>query len=190
MAELWSDDPELQAIIAGEVDKLKKLSQEPELGGMSWLWKKILGFFEAQSQKIWSAWTGVVWGIIGTMHEKVGDWFAKQEKEMWNSLIVPLRKAGWIDDETEKDLHSLISVSFPFNILVFLIISLSFVITYVKNMMFVAGADLRRKMFSKYEPEDAPAQSILPAAFIAPEKTKEIFQILLNQGFPKAQQSL
>lgn len=187
MSELWSDNPELQAIIEQEIAKLKERSQEPELGGMSWLWKKILGFFEAQSQKIWSGFTGIFWSVTATIFEKVGSWFSKQEQEMWNSLIVPLSKAGWIDEDTEKDLHSLIKVSFPFNILVFAVVCLSFIVTYIKNMIVVTSADLRRKMFSKYESEDAPAQSILPAAFIAPEKTTEIFQILHNQGFSAEQ---
>ncbi|GAJ16863.1 unnamed protein product, partial [marine sediment metagenome] len=78
-------------------------------------------------------------------------------------------------------------VPFPINIIYFLFITVVMIMEAVKNMMMIAGADLRRKLASTYEPADAGSGEILPAAFMSPEKTAKIRQIIKNQGLSDEQ---
>lgn len=150
-------------------------------------WNALTNANFLSADKIVSKITLAIWEFIANVNTKIGGWFQRAENTYWSDLITPLRKAGWVDDKTEEDLHKLTKVSFPMNIATFSLVFISFLATYVKNMIYVTSADLRRKLFSEYNPEDAPPQAIIPAAFITPEKTTEIRQIMLNQGFAEEQ---
>jgi len=162
-------------------------NNEHKWSPLEWLWDKVSGFFEAQFQKVWTEFTGIFWGLLAKILNTLFEWFDKIEDGLWDGQLKAWRNRGWIDKDTEDDLKQFKKWSFPINIFVFLVSTAGMISNYIGHVTSVVSSDLRRRMFSKYHPEDARPEQILQAAFIAPEKTDEIRQVLLNTGLSEQQ---
>ena len=146
------------------------------------LWDTISIFFEAAFGKVWTGFTTIWFTILGKTAGIIVDWWESIGDGMWEKQTKIYIARGWIDKDTKSDFDSLKDVPTPFNLVAYLIVTVSMLTGIVKNMMYVAGADLRRKLFSKYKPEDVSPRELLPTTLLAPETTAEIREIIRNQG--------
>ncbi len=165
-----------------------KRFDEPERSTfMSVLWDRISGFFAAGFDNVWTAFEGIFFRIRHQVNIDIGKWWDKVGDAGWIRFTDYCKKHEWIDEETRRDFNTLNQIPTPFNFLAYLIIAMGILGSASKQMVYVAGADLRRKLFAKYEPEDAQFRELMPAALIAPEKAKEIRQIMKNTGLGEKQ---
>ncbi|GAJ15978.1 unnamed protein product, partial [marine sediment metagenome] len=118
---------------------------------------------------------------------RLDKWSKKILAPMWDKNYDLFRHYGWLDEESIKSLKELKSFPFPFNIFAPFVVLMSVWLSYAKTFMYNVSSDIRRKLNTEYNPEDAAPSSLIPAAFIAPEKTTEIRQIIRNQGFSEEQ---
>lgn len=156
-------------------------------GFMGKLWDVISGFFEASFGKVWSGFFDMFWKITAGILNGLFDVWQKIEDSVWDEEVRDYREHGWIDEDSEKALLKLKRLSFPFNIGAFILVTVGLIITSVKQLMYVTGSDLRRKMFKQYEPEDASPEQIIQAAFTTPENRPQIREILRNSGLGDSQ---
>lgn len=169
-----------------EVLKTDK-NDEEKIGAIKRAWDALTNANFLTADKIISRMSLAYWEWVGKNFKRVSDWWNGIEAKLWDEQVEVWQKRGWIDEDTAIDFLALKATNFPLNIFILGITYVSVHITFLKQLMYVSGADLRRKMFSKYEPEDVPAREIITAAFIAPEKTTAIRQIMMNQGYPEEQ---
>lgn len=165
------------------------MAQEPmqDRGFFGSLWNTVSGFFEIMFEKTWTGFVNVYLTATAETITRLQNFFQSIEDSIWDSQVRRFRERGWIDEQSEKDLLQLKEVSFPFNIVGFTVALVGLWSGYIKQIMYVAGADLRRKMFTSGEPEDARLEQILQAAFAYPETKEKVVEILRNNGFPKEQ---
>lgn len=151
------------------------------------LWDTISGFFEAAFQKVWSAFAGVIAGIGNSFWE----WLKKFYKDVGDDTIIigfrEFRDAGWIDEQSYQDLIKVKDKPFPLNLLFGFIGYGTMYLYYIKELLGVITADVGRHLRSKYRSENAQPREMIPAAFIAPEKTQLIRKVLSEAGFPDDQ---
>lgn len=152
-------------------------------GFMGKLWDTVSGFFEAAFAKVWSGFSEIV--LKG--YDTYAAWFREQmqkiDETIWGAFTNFAHKHKWIDDETRQDLNTLSELTFPFNLIAYIVAAGGMLMTWLKQLMFAAGADQRRKLFNKYEPNDIDTASLLSASLLAPEKMEEIKVILKNTGY-------
>ena len=151
------------------------------------LWNAVSGFFAAGFEKAWTGFTAA-WAVVTTQTiGRLSDWFAGIETLIWDNQVNAWRERGWIDRQTQVELLKLKELNFPFNAFAFTVITMGIWIENLKQTMYTAGADLRRKRFREGEPEDARAEQVLQSAFSYPETKDEVVKILQNNGYPQAQ---
>lgn len=151
------------------------------------LWNTVSGFFEAGFSKVWNSFSDVWWKIISESSERTSKLLQGAEDKLWLPYVNALVKRKWIDEDTANDLRSLTALNFPYNIFAFMIVSLGVMLSVVKQLVYTAGADAKRILFTKYHPEDIKGESIIPLGFVEPDKIPQIKQILLQNGYPPEQ---
>jgi hypothetical protein len=156
-------------------------------GFFAGLWQTVSGFFEAQSEKIWNSFNKIFWSIISSITEKLSKQLSDIEIKLWKPQVKAWQQRNWIDEETAQELQSLTSLNFPYNAVAFTIVTITMLITAVKQLAYTTTTDIRRTLFSKYRPEDIQGTSVLSAGFLAPEKIPLIKKILSQNGFPAEQ---
>jgi hypothetical protein len=156
-------------------------------GFFAGLWNTISGFFEAQSSKIWNGFSKIFWTLAGDTTEKTSKLLQGLEDKLWLPQVNAYVERGWIDKDTANDLRKLTALNFPYNAFAFLLVSIFLIATLVKQFGYAATTDLKRMLFSKYHPEDIQGQTVIPAAFLDPDKIPQITQILRQNGYPQEQ---
>ncbi|KKM79594.1 hypothetical protein LCGC14_1348280, partial [marine sediment metagenome] len=152
-------------------------------GFMGILWDAVSGFFTIGFEKVWTNYLETTWKGYNTLTEKFNDWMANIDDNLWWDFTNFMHDHEWIDDETRNDLNTLSELTFPFNLLAYTVASGGLLTTWLKQLMFAAGADQRRRLFTKYEPVDIDASALLSASLLAPEKKEEIKVILKSLGY-------
>jgi hypothetical protein len=165
----------------------QELAEQEQKAGVSAYLKVITRFFEVMFSKVWHGFTIPLTSLIGSGAGWLHDTMEKLEEDAVNAMVDEVFGWGLADEETAKDLRSLADKPFPLGFILALYIYFKFVLTYVSHLGEAAVADIRRKIYSKYEPADARPNEVIQAAFIAPEKTQEVRQILKNSGFSEQQ---
>lgn len=152
-------------------------------GFMSILWETVSGFFTIGFAKVWTNFLETTWEGYNTFVTRFNEWLQKIDETFWGDFTNFAHKHNWIDDETKQDLNTLSELVFPFNLIAYIAAAGGMLMTWLKQLMFAAGADQRRRLFNKYEPNDIDTGSLLSASLLAPEKMEEIKVILKNTGY-------
>ncbi len=146
--------------------------------------------FDAIKYTIGLLWEGfadamlVTWGILTKQFEKT--WGESKDKR-WNKLVLFLSRHDAIDDETIKDLNKLKGLDEPLEYLTYLFTWAAAVGVFIKQYMYAATADIRRKLMRDFEPENIDVNSVMRAVFTAPEKMEEAKKILEEAGYSDSQ---
>lgn len=152
-------------------------------GFMGKLWETSSGFFTIAFQKVWLAFPKMVLKIYDAYYKWQLEQMQRIKEITWGLFTNFAHKHEWIDDETRQDLNSLTELAFPFDLIAYIVASGGLLTTWLKQLMFAAGADQRRRLFNKYGPNDIDTNSLLSASLLAPEKMAEIKVILKNTGY-------
>ena len=147
------------------------------------LWQTVSGFFTIGFAKVWTNFLETTSEVYNTYAARFNDWMQKIDETFWGDFTNFAHKHKWIDDETRQDLNTLSQLSLPFNLIAYTVATAGMFTTWLKQLMFAAGADQRRRLFNKYEPVDIDPASLLSASLLAPEKMAEIKVILKNTGY-------
>ena len=136
---------------------------------------------EAIAYTIGLFWDGMARGVLSVwdaVSEMTTGIFTRSKTERWKRLIDYLSKGKAIDDATIADLNRLQNLSEPLEYITYLFTWVASIGVYIKTYLYVATADIRRKMNRDYEPENIDINSVMRAVFTAPEKMPEAKKIL------------
>lgn len=151
------------------------------------LWNTVSGFFEIMFTKTWSGFSDIALKILSVQWKIIEIFWTKSGQTLWPKQLNKFKQWGWIDEQTEKDLLEVSNILFPFNVIVILFVYIGILKNYVSQTMYVSSADLRRKMFTEGEPEDASPEQIIQAAFTTPENRPQVRKIMRDRGYSNSQ---
>ncbi len=151
------------------------------------LWDTVSGFFSAGFEKVWTSYWDKQSNIFIRMYTAVQEQIQSVTDKLWDVFTTFALLHGWIDEETKKDFDSLTELPLPFNVIAYVVVAVGILTNALKNMLLVTGADMRRSLFNKYEPNDAEPSSLLPAVLLDPDNTEAVRKVMKDIGLPKAQ---
>lgn len=157
---------------------------EKDMGGF---WNKLLGFFEAAFKSTWTGFVPALGDLGKVNYEHFKATFTGKSVLNWTAMLAEFKRKGWIDDETSAELLKLNDLDFPMDMIAYYAVGVLLTFKHTTNWSEVISADVRRKLFAQHRPVDVSADSIIPAAFLAPEKIAQVKEIMKQTGLPDEQ---
>ncbi len=151
------------------------------------VWNTVRGFFEIMFEKGWTGFAAMAALVWKARKDEIKSWVGGIGKHRWEISVNAWRADGWIDQKTQTEFLKLTEMEFPWTAFAYTVVTAGVWIENLKQTMYTAGADLRRKRFREGEPEDARVGEVLQSAFAYPETKEAVVEILRNNGYPKAQ---
>lgn len=151
--------------------------------GMQALWNSVSKFFESMFRQVWSGFREMVTYIPGDLFESSFLGQFTKTKEEWDSLLQYFQERGIIDERTAGEIKKQYDVASPFDTFTWLFVLFTLSYQYTSNQAAVISRDMLHNLNAEYGNVHPMPQDVINAAFIAPSKTSEIRQIMLEQGF-------
>jgi len=150
-------------------------------------------FFDAIYQAIVRAASAVWTHFFRQVIDRLGDLWSWSrdgleagENAAWRAALDSLKKAGLIDPALAGQILRLENVPAPLGSLLNLLLIGSLLGSYTGALGDSMFSPLRQRLNKEHGPNLPPAESMIHASFIAPEKTGEVRDILRRSGFKDA----
>lgn len=157
---------------------------------MSWMsefWDTVKKFFAEMFRHVWSDYLETVLYVPSKLIQNEHMKMLYPGDEGWESMLRSYQSLGLIDEQTKNNLLSLKDLGVGLNILMYYSVNWNLSTSYLSEFSYAISTDLRNKLYSQERPSNIAAATLAAAAFIAPEKTTELRQIMANQGYPEDQ---
>jgi len=147
------------------------------------LWAQQNTFFIGMWADAWSGFVNFLDQIVFKIAKGLTSWAGGAETETWNTMLDMFISSGLLDADAAKELIKFKDLTTPLDQFMFLRTLFSLTSSYTDLTLYGASTKMRRAMQSKYSPELPRPEEIMTAAFIAPEKTQEVRELLKQHGF-------
>jgi len=147
------------------------------------LWDSTTGFFISMWKDAWGGFVSYLDQMVFGIAQGLTKWMAGAEKDQWGAMLDMFVAPGLIDQETADELIKWKDLPTPIDQMMFLRVLFSLTSSYTDLKLYGASTEMRHAIFSKDSPELPRPGEIMQAAFIAPEKTQEIRDLLKQAGF-------
>jgi len=156
----------------------------PEIGGLfGGILEQVLGFFVACFRSVWSGFLDLAPRVFMSWWGLVMDLYNKSEDQIWQATFKILQDQGIVDHATIEQLLTFKGLPFPTNSIFNGYVLMSVLHEYLGVVSHTVGTPTRQELMKKFAPELPNYRDILQAAFVAPEKTGEIRDIIRRDGF-------
>lgn len=146
-------------------------------------WKASTAFFTAGFEVVWGAFFTLFPKLLQMVWNSVTDFFSNVETAAWNRTFRFYRDSGAISDEDYKQLLKLKDLAWPMDKLLYFYVTM-FVAKDYFELQRAPGVEIMRQNVNKQRRPGLPHYGdIMNAAFVAPEKTGEVKEILKKHGF-------
>lgn len=160
------------------VDKLDQYVVDKLHESRSWfaemfvsVWSGFIDVFERMLMLTWRFWL---------------DHFGQIEDGMWQGMLSVYKDSGLIDDKVKDSLYDLRNIATPYDVALFIGLNLSLSAGYLTAAMAPAQAKIAQAANKEQRPGLPQYRDVLAAAFIAPERSGEVREIMAKQGFTDA----
>lgn len=143
---------------------------------------QIAGFFVAGFQSVWSGFLELVPRAVTAGLETVRTYFDQGEDVVWDGIISVLADMSVLDKATIANLTKLKGLPFPINSVVNTVVITLLLGEYLKTIAHATGAPARWNLNKMMSPELPFHNDVIQAAFVAPEKTGEVREIMRKSG--------
>jgi len=147
------------------------------------LWDEVQVFFVSMFASVWSGFTDITDTVLYKIGRALKGSMAGAETSHWQFMLKLFVTAGFLDVATAEKLIKLKDLPTPLDQIMFVKMVMDLSRNYMDQNVYGASADMRRAILSKYTPERPGAETMVAAAFIAPEKTQEIRDKMKESGF-------
>lgn len=157
-------------------------NNEKPTGMIGAIWDTITAFFVAQAKSVWGGFTpaaGIVTDMIG---RKSIDFLDKQEETDWRAMLDIFVSAGMLSPEDAMRLMELRKAAPPLDMVAYFYILFSMSTQYMETLTYSAAGTMRQELAKQYSPEVPSYRDVIPAAFVAPEKTGEVRDAMKRGG--------
>jgi len=146
------------------------------------LWDQVSSFFLAMFNSVWSGFTEQMDFIGPRIANSILNWVGGTEAKQWKMMLDIFVSNDLMTGEEAKELSKWKEFTTPLDHYMF-IKTLGYLSTrYMDLTLYGASTKLKRAILSKFTPERPPPESMIAAAFIAPEKTTEIRNKMREAG--------
>lgn len=153
---------------------------------VSKLWDEVSGFFIAMFSSVWSGFEEKMDFIGPRIANSILSWLGKTEERQWALMLDLFVKNDLMTGDEARELLRWKDLPTPLDHYMFFRTLGTLSSNYMDAILYGSSAKLRREILSRFTPERPPAESMVSAAFIAPEKTQEIRQKLRELGLDDA----
>lgn len=147
------------------------------------LWDEVSSFFLAMFNSVWSGFSEIAISVIDTSAHKITSWIGKTTDWAWEPFLDMFVEAKLMTRAEAKELLKWKDVTPPWDTYLLFKTIGALISQYLDATLYGASAELRREILSKYTPERPGPETMVGAAFIAPEKTREIRDKMREHGF-------
>jgi len=123
--------------------------------------------------------------VKGAMKEATS-WLSGVESGMWENMFEFYVKAGLLTKEQAAQMMKLKDSCTPMDIVFFIVIALRLFGTYLDGNTTTGSNFMAQGLNKKYRSNLPDPRELIPAAFIAPEKTGEVREICKRMGYKDA----
>lgn len=163
----------------GTVEEETKLRQDYAKGSMN----IVTSFFIKMFMSVWSGFSDHMIQLAKNIWRGVEIHYDSAiETDQWDKMLDTFKDAGMISAESKIALMTLKDTPAPADWIFYMMTFYGIIKDYAATTNYASGADTRRALFAKYSPELPGARDVLGAAFIAPEKTQEVRNIMKMSG--------
>lgn len=152
---------------------------------IGWIWKEVRAFFSAGFEYVWAGFEKIIPTFVKHLVEApIADGLIATDEE-WSAMVERFKGWGILDDTSAQNIMGLKELKYPYNMILYYYTNYTLMAQYVSQYSYVISSDLRHTLNEQESPELPTHYDILNAAFIAPEKTERIREILRQQGYAK-----
>ncbi len=145
-------------------------------------WGKVQSFFVAGFEAVWSGFEKMFPNLIEVVWNKVMSVSGDIETKLWVGMLQTYKNAGMLTEEELQRLLKLKDVAHPYDIFFYIATQLKLSSTYIDASTEGPTNLIRQASYKKHRPNLPEYRDVLGAAFIAPEKTGEVRDIMARQG--------
>jgi hypothetical protein len=148
------------------------------------LLESIRGFFVAQFEAVWSGFLEMLPHAIYKTFDTTAGVINIGEDAGWEAIFRLLTDTGVLDRRSVEALTNFKGLPFPINTIFNVIAISSIVGNYLKDVSSIIELPAKYDLMAKITPEIPSYRDIIQAAFVAPEKTGEIRDVMKRSGLP------
>lgn len=154
------------------------------IGSKFWgsVYDQITGFFIAMFQTVWSGFIKMIAPAFFELNKSVATFMNETEDDFWEALTNAVASTGVLDKGTVQNLLKLEGLPFPFQSIFNATTLLLTMGNYVKEVGSIINTPGLRNLMKEISPNLPRPEEVMLGAFIAPEKTGEIREILRKSG--------
>lgn len=147
----------------------------------SW-WKAQTSFFTAGFKTVWGGFLQLVPKVLTLFWNSVNEFLGNVETKVWEKTFSSYKESGMISEEAYQSILKIKDTGWPWDKLLYIYLNY----TLAKDLIFLhaePSSELVRQGLNKSYRQNLPYFSeILQAAFVAPEKTGEVKEVLKRSG--------
>lgn len=153
--------------------------------GITGLFNMLKAFFSLQSENIWAGFYKVWKKMAGERKEEIKDFFADIESSQWEALLLSYKNVGLLDDKQMAEILKLKDTAHPWDLFLFLGVVVQLFLYQIARV--TKPSEQKRELRdNKLWRGGLPSEfSVLNAAFVAPEKTGDVRDVLAQMGIPE-----
>jgi len=137
------------------------------------------------STAIWKSSTEALEWFAKTLKETFLSIFENPDDARWNAMLQPYRNAGLLSDSDVAHIKQLGKYTYPLGLIFYIMVLFQLAGKFLTASMEAGMARMAQGINKQYRPSLPQAETILDAAFIAPEKTGEIRDVMARFGIPE-----
>ena len=156
----------------------------------SWLipsfWTRVENFFKAGFEAVWSGFTMMFPNLFDIVWNKIIEHSSDIESGMWSGMLGTYANAGMLTEEELQRLMKLKDVGHPYDWFFYIAMQLKLSSTYIDASTEAPSNLIRQASYKKHRPNLPEYRDVMGAAFVAPEKTDEVREMMARQGLTDA----
>jgi len=157
-------------------------SKLPEFN--SWFGAPLIGFFTTMFSAVWNNFVGILDSVWTTTTNYWLGFFSRVEPKAWASMLAPFIDMGFLTKEQASKLSQLKDLAHPYDLYLYLFTNWSLFSNLIETSLEPGKSLLTQTQNKKMRPGLPYYTELLQAAFVAPEKTGEVKEVLKKFGFP------
>jgi len=148
----------------------------------AWLWENVRDFFAAGFESVWGSFKQMFPSLLEMFTRHVKKTMSEVEDERWDALVKFAVDAGVLKKEHAEKIKSYKNMAHPYDIILYVSFLLHFLYTALDIPASANSNFLRRAINKDMRPNLPDYRDVIQAAFVAPEKTGEVREIMKQLG--------
>lgn len=159
-----------------------------EYGKLSTLiWEPVKAFFIAGFETVWGAFFELWPKLLKTARKEIMEAASAVEADQWDDMLSVWVREGVLTKDAKASLMKLKDVFSPADLVMYFGVMYKLTTTLLGTNMEASANFMRQQINKDQRPNLADYRDVLQAAFVAPEKSGEVREVMKKMGLPDEQ---